>query len=363
MKSAINLGNSKNLKNQLRCQRRLLKKVSSRNNKETDSAFIEVIKQKIKDIENDIADQQRILKERKNAERYRKVKFFDRITLGRLEKKIRSKLKESYENNNLDRIKVLEDELEQVGNDQIYVAYFPNDTKYLSLFTRNGKRINDDEKTRIKREHIYSRISNTVDKSKITKKWVTAHKQVPNLKTNEALSLTKSNEDTIEKNIDLDERFQQDERFANLDHVIGVANTNEFSDDSDSKSSESKSNNQHEKKSLKSHSSSCNISEKTNSYQELSLQESSSVYSEESLEKSSSSSSSSSSSGRGDVQLDSSQEEKDDFFADSSTEAVEHMFKNSKTKVFEESRGKDKGYSTQSQPPGYFKKKRQRVKY
>ena len=46
--------------------------------------------------------------------------------------------------------------LQQICMDQLYVAYFPNDEKYLALFS-NRVRIEDDEKTEKKRELIRNR--------------------------------------------------------------------------------------------------------------------------------------------------------------------------------------------------------------
>ena len=88
--------------------------------------------------------------------RYHHVKFFERQKLTRLERKISKNLEEAKAAADFDDVKKYEGQLERVILDQLYVAFYPNDTKYMSLFTSH------DHKTQTKqmviRQQIFQRI-------------------------------------------------------------------------------------------------------------------------------------------------------------------------------------------------------------
>jgi hypothetical protein len=129
------------VKSQLRGQQRLLEKLLSGtpSDEQSSEEFRKrknSLETKIKSLE--LQNQKNRLKEieRRNAIKYHKVKFFERQKLTRMERRLTKTLKAelSLSPDNVARIQQLKDELSHVHQDQLYVKYYPNDTKYVSLF-------------------------------------------------------------------------------------------------------------------------------------------------------------------------------------------------------------------------------------
>jgi len=112
-------------------------------------------------------------REKKNATKYHQVKFVERQKLTRLEKKCKRDLDEAKAAADFDDVEKQTKELERICMDQLYVAYYPNDTKYISLFA-NGVRLHDDEKTAKRREEIRNKIVEMIKNREINtkKSWV-----------------------------------------------------------------------------------------------------------------------------------------------------------------------------------------------
>jgi hypothetical protein len=129
------------VKSQLRGQQRLLEKLLSGTPSDEQSCEEfrmrkNSLETKIKSLE--LQNQKNRVKEieRRNAIRYHKVKFFERQKLTRMERRLTKTLEAelSLSPDNVARILQLKDELNHVHKDQLYVKYYPNDTKYVSLF-------------------------------------------------------------------------------------------------------------------------------------------------------------------------------------------------------------------------------------
>lgn len=105
--------------------------------------------------------------ERKNAAKYRRIKFFERQKLTRMESRVEKALGQARQNFSNDdkkgeeHIRALEAELKQIRLDLQYIKYFPNDVKYLGLFPdgiyyKKGKANEQVEK---QREEIRERVA------------------------------------------------------------------------------------------------------------------------------------------------------------------------------------------------------------
>ncbi len=92
-----------------------------------------------------------------------------------MERKARKKLEEAKQAADFEDIENTTRELEQICMDQLYVAYFPNDTKYLSIFGPGGERVKDmNKKIAHQREQIKRNILIKVKNGDIgrLKSWV-----------------------------------------------------------------------------------------------------------------------------------------------------------------------------------------------
>lgn len=144
-------------KNQLRGQKRLLSKLE---NNQASAESIEGVKQKIAQIEKDIAEYEAKEREKKNAVKYHKVKFYERQKLTRLEKSVKRQLGQLLnDGGDADRAAQLQKQLLCIGLDQLYVAFFPTSMKYMTLF-QNGSsdRVVDDEKAQRRRKDVWNKI-------------------------------------------------------------------------------------------------------------------------------------------------------------------------------------------------------------
>jgi hypothetical protein len=172
-RSTTNHGTKGSLKSQLRGQQRLLDKFISTTptDEQSSEEFLhrkQTLEAKIKSLE--LQNRQNRLKEieRRNAIRYHKVKFFERQKLTRMERKLTRKLKVELSSSPNDDVLVqgIKDELDQVHQDQLYVKFYPNDTKYVSLFPDGvyykASESTESEEVKAKRAEIRKRISEIV---------------------------------------------------------------------------------------------------------------------------------------------------------------------------------------------------------
>mmetsp|Transcript_25037 Transcript_25037/g.72425 ORF Transcript_25037/g.72425 Transcript_25037/m.72425 type:complete len:437 (+) Transcript_25037:26-1336(+) len=153
------------LKNTLRSQKRLLHKLPA----DGDTATRTKVEATIAQLEEEIAAKQQTQKERRNAEKYHQVRFFDRQRLTRMERTTRRHLEEATSAAAVEEATQLQAELDDIIRDKLYVAFFPNDTKYFSLF-RGGERVVDDEPTAQRRQMIRNRIAEEYKDGKLSSK-------------------------------------------------------------------------------------------------------------------------------------------------------------------------------------------------
>lgn len=159
---SVNAKRAGSLKNQLRSKKRLLLKID-------DKERLKAVKEDITMIEDQINEKNLKDIERKNAEKYRHVKFFERQKLTRMERKTKKQLEQAKAAADFEDIAKYTTMMEQICMDLLYVAYFPNNTKYLALFS-NGIRMKDDVKTAKKREEIMRDIIEKMENGRLQKK-------------------------------------------------------------------------------------------------------------------------------------------------------------------------------------------------
>lgn len=352
------------LKNQLRCKKRLLSKI-------TDEEVKAKIENEMKEIEEEIKIRNLKEKEKKFASKYHRIKFVERQKLTRLEKKCKKKLEEATAAADFDDIEKYQKQLEQICMDQLYVAYYPNDRKYISLFA-NGIRLKDNEKTAKRRndirQHIVDKIKNKEIKTKKT--WV-------NMSVLQAKGF-----DIGMDNVVLEDEKSEQPMSAAMKEAAAMAE--KMKQESNEKSKNEKLNSSNDE----AMSSSDDEDEKEDEKEELvdvpvvdtipTVGDSDSSSEEDDSSSSSSSSSSSdsdSSSSLSSSDSDSSdddednnnpmqEEESDDDFLveDSGENDVKEVFAKAKREkgTYGMNGDKSQGWKTQRQRPGEFKKKRQR---
>jgi hypothetical protein len=92
--------------------------------------------------------------------RYHQVKFIERQKLTRLEKSVKRQLGQLIERPNDDKIQQqitqLERQLQSIAMDQLYIAFFPTNMKYMALFTNGMDRVVDDERGRKRRCGVWN---------------------------------------------------------------------------------------------------------------------------------------------------------------------------------------------------------------
>mmetsp|Transcript_20512 Transcript_20512/g.31073 ORF Transcript_20512/g.31073 Transcript_20512/m.31073 type:complete len:403 (+) Transcript_20512:134-1342(+) len=154
-------GKSKNskakssLKHQLRGHGRLLAKLST-----DDSERRKEIEMKIKDLKLQIDQKNATGIERQNASKSHGIRFLERQKLVRMERNVYG-----------DRKKVNERLLRKVALDQAYVAHFPHDIKYMPLF-RKGERIVDDQRMLRRRAITRQRILQLIKNGNGRVQWI-----------------------------------------------------------------------------------------------------------------------------------------------------------------------------------------------
>ncbi|KAG7349444.1 rRNA-processing protein Efg1 [Nitzschia inconspicua] len=112
-----------------------------------DNDALQTLQQKIDDLKQEIAQKQKSIQEKKNAEKAHGQRFMDRQRLTRQEKQVR-KQKDT---------KVKEQILQRLALDQVYVAHHPMDVKYMPLFKR-GQRVVEYSRTLYRRAVTRKRI-------------------------------------------------------------------------------------------------------------------------------------------------------------------------------------------------------------
>ncbi|KAL3771382.1 hypothetical protein ACHAWU_004655 [Discostella pseudostelligera] len=185
------------LKNMLRSQKRLLDKLergghnptsntttttTTTNNNNNREALIDTIKQKIHQLEQDIRAHEAKEREKKNAVKYHQVKFIERQKITRLEKSLKRQLQQilleqqnqqrtndseeakssATTSTSIDReqtqqqISLLQQQLQSIAMDQLYIAFFPTNMKYMALFTNGMNRVVDDERGQKRRKAVWN---------------------------------------------------------------------------------------------------------------------------------------------------------------------------------------------------------------
>lgn len=154
-------GKSKNskakssVKHQLRGQERLLAKLAS-----DDSERRKEIEMKIKDLKRQIDQKKATEVERQNASKSHGIRFLERQKLVRMERNARRNAKT-----------VNEHILRKIALDQVYVAHFPHDIKYMPLF-RKSERIVDDQRMLRRRAITRQRILKMVNDTDERVQWM-----------------------------------------------------------------------------------------------------------------------------------------------------------------------------------------------
>ena len=132
------------LKQQLRGLQRLLGKLNGDDEKGNDIAKRRSeLQEKIQALEGEIDSKQKVIQQKKNAEQSHGRRFLERQKLTRQEKKVQKQLAAAAAaaakgTTSLSE-KELEAELYKIALDQVYVAHHPADVKYMPLFNKNGR--------------------------------------------------------------------------------------------------------------------------------------------------------------------------------------------------------------------------------
>jgi hypothetical protein len=187
------------LKSQVRGQERLLTKLPQ---EETDRR--RELEQRIQELKTEIQQKQVVEKERQHAKESHGLRFLERQRLTRAERSTRNLFSSSF---TPEEKKRYEAEMQRIALDQVYVAHFPHDMKYLPLF-RNGVRMVDVQKKLLRRATTRKRILENLE---TRVKWIPAD-QYNRLPTEWSVELEKrtfatpAKRDTAETEIN-DSRF------------------------------------------------------------------------------------------------------------------------------------------------------------
>ena len=138
------------LKSQLRSQERLLAKVAEGGDPEK----LKEIKERVENMKKAILDKAESERQRKHAQKSHGVRFLERQKLFRMVKSTRKLLVDAQGAKEKARY---QRELMRIALDQAYVAHFPHDQKYVPLF-RQGARAIDDTRTLARRVITRNRI-------------------------------------------------------------------------------------------------------------------------------------------------------------------------------------------------------------
>ena len=89
------------------------------------------------------------------------MKFIERQKLTRLEKSVKRQLQQLQSNDeetNNEQISQLQSQLSSIAMDQLYIAFYPTNIKYMALFTNGMERVVDDERGRKRRRGVWNAI-------------------------------------------------------------------------------------------------------------------------------------------------------------------------------------------------------------
>lgn len=123
------------------------------------------LEEKISTVKAEIAAKSRVAKEKDNATKSHGVRFLERQRLVRLEKKAKS-----------------DDDKYKIALDQVYVAHFPHDIKYLPLFRKGGERCVDKGKALFRRAVTRNRVFKQLEKGELQRvNWISEkqYKRIP----------------------------------------------------------------------------------------------------------------------------------------------------------------------------------------
>lgn len=161
-KSATSKGS---LKHQLRGKERLLAKLP-----ETETERRKEMQEQIQALKTEIETKQILEKERQNAKDSHGLRFLERQRLTRNERSTRKLLASASTEEEKTRY---ETELRRIALDQVYVAHFPHDMRYVPLF-RNGVRMIDVNARKLARRATTRKriLKNLTDEERV--KWIPA---------------------------------------------------------------------------------------------------------------------------------------------------------------------------------------------
>lgn len=143
---------------------------------------IQELQSKIVALKEEISDKQQSLVEKKHAEKAHGQRFLDRQRLVRREKKVRKNIQQR--NANTENAAVDKEELLKLALDQVYVAHHPNDIKYMPLF-KQGNRVIDQSRQlyrrAVTRKRILKDLATELSSSKTKVNWIgiDQYKRVP----------------------------------------------------------------------------------------------------------------------------------------------------------------------------------------
>lgn len=155
------------LKQQLRGIERLLQKIP-----EEESERREELQIKSRALKLEIDDKQKVIQEKKHAEKAHGQRFLDRQRLTRMEKQVKKSAAAD-----------MEEQLVKIALDQVYVAHHPTDVKYTPLF-RKGQRVIDTSRQLYRRAVTRRRILKSLTTERQNCTWI-SKEQYQRLPTSE----------------------------------------------------------------------------------------------------------------------------------------------------------------------------------
>ncbi|CAK9780508.1 hypothetical protein CC85DRAFT_283429 [Cutaneotrichosporon oleaginosum] len=121
-------------------------------------------------LEADLAAAEKRDVEKKNGAKYHAVKFFERQKLGRIIKRAQRKVAEAEKDGKAKKTAKAEQELRDARVMLNYVLNYPNTIKYISLFPKEEKREEGDDKEKLKvPKYLQAELSDVMEKSERTR--------------------------------------------------------------------------------------------------------------------------------------------------------------------------------------------------
>jgi len=335
-------GKAPSLKNQLRSQSRLLQKAKaaagSASSNDEANKNVQEIENRIRNLEKQIQLKELAELERKYAVKYHHIKFFEKKKLMRMQKRAKRNLEDARKSGDEQVTAKLEEDLRKIEENILYVVHYPKDEKYIALFADRGDGIKpDDEVTSRKRKAIRDKIAKQI-----------AGEEVPlNFKKPTRLQMqTSKKQDT----------YEEESAAKNENNSLDIGESNKIDQKNETKS---------DKSSGRSNNSDGHGDSDGDSDSDSSSTSSSSSSSSSSCPSSSSGEDKPKSSQINQDEDEDDDDDDDDFFMsaeNANAEETMDVFKRAKEYKFDRdvgSRGdKSKGWVTQKQRPGEFKKRR-----